>query len=67
MFKINSYWIELDTSLTKIERQTYGFLDWLGDVGGLLDGLRIIGSVLVAPIAAFSLRIELLAAVFPAN
>ena len=67
MFKINSFWIEHDSSLTTIERQTYSFLDWLGDVGGLLDGLKLFASFLVAPIAAFSMRAELLSAAFPDN
>ena len=29
------------------ERSIYSALDWLGDVGGLLDGMRILGSVLI--------------------
>ena len=45
--------------MTTIERQTYSILDWLGDVGGLLDGLKIIGSLLIAPIASFTMRVEL--------
>ena len=59
MYKINSFWIELDASMTTIERSTYSILDWVGDIGGLLDGLRFIGSFLLAPIATFLIRIEL--------
>ena len=65
MYKINSFWVEHDASLTQIERVTYGLLDWLGDVGGLLDGLKLIGGFFVAPIAAFSVRVAILAAAFP--
>ena len=39
-------------------------MDWIGDVGGLIDGLRLIGIFLVAPIAAFSLRVELFSTAF---
>ena len=59
MYKINSFWIELDASVTTIERSTYSILDWVGDIGGLLDGLRFIGSFLLAPIATFLIRVEL--------
>ena len=27
------------------KRSIYSFLNWLGDVGGLMDGLRVIGSI----------------------
>ena len=64
MFKINSFWIEHDASLTTIARHTYSIMDWIGDVGGLLDGLRLVGGVIVAPIAAFSYRVELISAAF---
>ena len=37
-------------------RQTYSLLDWLGDLGGLLDILLHIGHVLVLPIASFNLK-----------
>ena len=47
-----------------IERQTYSFLEWLGDIGGLLDALRIIGAAIVGPVVAFSLKATLLNSVF---
>ena len=37
-------------------RQTYSLLDWLGDLGGLLDILLHIGHVMMLPIASFTLR-----------
>ena len=40
-------------------RQTYGLLEWIGDVGGLLDGLYIAGSFLVSPFAAIALNQKL--------
>ena len=39
-------------------------MDWIGDVGGLIDGMKYFGSFLVAPIAAFSMRVELFSTTF---
>ena len=39
-------------------------LEWLGDVGGLFDMLKLIGSILVIPFAAFRLKSELLSKIF---
>ena len=38
--------------MVTIDRSAYNYLEWLGDVGGLFDALRIIGAVLVGPLAA---------------
>ena len=37
----------LNKSRTIHKRSIYTALDWLGDVGGLLDGLRLIGGVVM--------------------
>ena len=63
-YKINSIWLELSKSQTTIERQTYSMLELMGDVGGLLDGLKIVGGFFVTPIASFALRVKLLASGF---
>ena len=34
--------IELDLNLYRIDREAYNLLDWLGDIGGLLEALTII-------------------------
>ena len=47
-----------------IERQTYSSLEWLGDVGGLFDGLRLIVGPIVARVSAYALKLLLLASVF---
>ena len=60
IYKIGTFWFSLHPSMTTIERQTYSILDWLGDVGGLFDGLKIIGSFIIAPIASFAMKTELL-------
>ena len=39
-------------------------LELLGDVGGLLDGLKLIAGFLIAPIAALALKTVLLSEVF---
>ena len=49
--------IEWNMSLDQMTwmRQTYSILDWLGDLGGLIEILHYIGSFLVKPIAQFTL------------
>ena len=59
-YKINSFWLELSQSMKTIERQTYSLLDWAGDVGGLFDGLKLLASFFVAPIASTALQISLI-------
>ena len=39
-------------------------MEWLGDIGGLYDALRLIGMVIVAPYSSFALKAELLSQVF---
>ena len=56
--------LSIGSKETLIERQTYSILDWVGDVGGLMDGLRIIAVNLVAPLAALNLKAELLKSIY---
>lgn len=63
-YKIGSIWLEMSPHVFVIERQTYSFLEWLGDIGGLFDALKIIGAVLTGPFAAFNLKVELLTEYF---
>ena len=37
----------MDTEKLIIERSTYALLDWVGDVGGLMDGIYIFTGVLL--------------------
>lgn len=39
--------LNLNKDLKQIDRQTYSLLDWLGDCGGLLDALVLIGDLLI--------------------
>ena len=59
-YKITSSYVTLTMDQNVIERQTYSFLEWLGDIGGLYDALRLIGVLIMAPFTAFRLKSELL-------
>ena len=39
-------------------------LDWLGDLGGLLDALFVICGVIVAPVENFSLKMHIMSSLF---
>ena len=54
-YKFGSIELGVNLDLYNVSRQTYSLLDWLGDVGGLLDILLHMGSALVLPIATFNL------------
>jgi hypothetical protein len=47
-----------------INRQTYSLLDWLGDLGGLMDALYVFCHLIVAPIATFNMQAVLMAKLF---
>ena len=64
IYKFNGFWFELHQKKRIIERQTYSMLEWLGDVGGLFDGLILISRFFIVPIAAFTLKTELLSQIF---
>ena len=45
-------------------RETYSFLDWLGDLGGLIDALIIVTNYIVAPFAGYRLQAALTSSLF---
>ena len=47
-----------------IERSTYGVLDFVGDLGGLWDGLEKSATFFISPFAAFAMKENLLASFF---
>ena len=49
---------------TEVERSTYSSLDWLGDIGGLFDALKLIAQYFVLPFSAFALKLEIFGQVF---
>ena len=57
-------WFQMHQEKVVIERKTYSILEWLGDVGGLFDGLRLIFGQLVGPVAMFALKASLWTEVF---
>ena len=59
-YKFASVWIEFSQDLSMIERETYGVLEWLGDIGGLTDALIGIGKVFITPFSAFVLNSKIL-------
>ena len=64
IYKFNSFWFELRQELTVIERETYSLLEWLGDVVGLFDGLKLIFKILIVPLTSFALKAELLSEIW---
>jgi len=61
-YKFSSFSVEFNNDRTEISRQTYSFLDWLGDCGGLMGALYSLGGFFVAPYASFTLRAKLMGA-----
>ena len=59
-YKFFSINIELRKDLIHINRETYSLHGWVGDCGGLFDGLLVFGELLVTPFASFALRSALL-------
>ena len=48
---IFSYQFSLDNDVISNLRQVYGVLDFIGDIGGLTDGLEFIASAILSIIA----------------
>ena len=63
-YKFASLFLEMDTEQLVIERSTYAILDWLGDVGGLVDGIYILTGVLLGGLFSISARANLLSLIF---
>ena len=64
LYKINGFWIELSPVLTTFERSTYDVLEWFGDVGGLLEALKILGEFVALPFATYALKSKILFLIF---
>ena len=58
-YKFSSLVVWLDQEVTQIERSTYNVLEWLGDIGGLYDAMKLVGQAIVYPVAMFALKVEL--------
>ena len=64
LYKFSGFVLSVSLDMLITERETYGVLEWLGDIGGLFDALRYIGYLLIAPIASYHLKTELLSSIF---
>ena len=54
-YKFVGYNIALDYSLNTIDRSTYSILDYLGDIGGFNNMLKLIGFALLYKLRLFNL------------
>ena len=63
-YKFTSLEINMSIDKKVVNRETYSMLDWLGDLGGLYDALRLLCRFIVAPISSFSLQATLMAKLF---
>lgn len=61
---IQSVVFQMDSYSRKHQRSVYNLLDFIGDVGGLLDGLRFLFSLLVLPVSSFTFTSTLLSKLF---
>ena len=59
-YKLIGLEIYMDFALKSINRSTYSILDYLGDIGGFVDILLILGSVLLSRITKFNLDVHIL-------
>ena len=55
---------ETSSGTRNYQRAVYSVLDYVGDVGGLLDGLKLIASTLIAPFSSYSFITLLLEKLF---
>ena len=58
-FKFFSAEFTFKKDLKVINRVTYSTMDWLGDCGGLIDALIIIGQIIANPFAVIALKSKL--------
>ena len=60
-YKLASMIFYLSQDIVSIKRSTYSGLEWLGDIGGLYEGLNFLGLALVGPLASKNLLQKLFA------
>ena len=64
IYKFGSIEVNLSQNLDQWNRQTYSTLDFIGDLGGLFDGLRYVCMVMIAPFTRFGMQQLLLTTIF---
>ena len=60
MYKLNSVLLNHANKEILISRETYSALEWISDIGGLYDGLKIIASTLILPVPTLAMNSLLL-------
>lgn len=63
-YKFTGFDVQFNQDLTQIERKTYDFLEFLGDLGGLLDALYGIGLLVVSPFVDFETSNQIMSQLF---
>ena len=46
----------INPDVLKVRRKTDSLLDWLGDWGGLRDGLHFLADIIVSPLSAYMMK-----------
>ena len=64
LYKFTSMELNLAPQKQIINRQTYDFLSWLSDCGGLTDACLLIGKMVLKPFTSFNLASFLLTTLF---
>ena len=63
-YKFASIEINMSQDLISWHRQTYSSLDWIGDLGGLFDGLRYFFLLVITPFTSYGLQSKVLSTFF---
>ena len=63
-YKFASVEIHQENSIYKINRQTYNLLEYLGDIGGLLDAMLFIAQLVLWPVYNFNVSSHLMKRMF---
>ena len=58
-YKFFSLEVNLNEDLKQIDRETYSMLDWLGDIGGLIEALKVFGEVIISSMSMFAFKSRL--------
>ena len=64
LYKFTSVEVNLEQRKQTINRETYDLLQWLGDLGGLMDALYYILLLILRPFTSFRLSGLLLSSLF---
>ena len=63
-YKFASVEIRQEDSIYKVNRQTYNLLEYLGDIGGLLDAMLFIAQLVLWPVYNFNVSSYLMKRMF---